>query len=232
MINLKGGQILTKMDKITKTDTKAKDFDNVLAELIQEQVDEEVVPMSLISDDQVLIRDEAYRLAINYREGFDFKEFQRLYQDYYEKYDYIVGDWAHEKLRLRGFYHLRSRKAPKDRLINFLDDYLKEYCNFGCAYFVLGKAKVIEKFDENLQAYQHQQAQSNDKRGEFGKHEASRDRASRKRRSQKSRKKEDFLIKKTKLVDKSEERSLKAERVQSRTKGSFIIKKQKSSRHG
>ena len=215
------------MTKLDKSKTKSNKFDDLLAEIVQDQIDEELVPMTLVNEEEVLIREAHYKLAMNYREGFDFKEFQRLYQDYYGKYDYIVGDWAHEKLRLRGFYQLRARKAPKDRLINFLDDYLKEYCNFGCAYFVLGKAEVVENFDQNLTAYQNHQDQKPMKKRDMKTNDMNRDRGSRKRKSSKSRKKDDFLIKKTKLVDKSEERTLKAERVHNKSKGSFIIKKQK-----
>ena len=64
------------------------------------------------------------------------------------KYDYIVGDWGNDQLRLKGFYK-DDRYVKKSRCISHLEDYLKEYCNFGCAYFVLeNKAPRKEKADE------------------------------------------------------------------------------------
>lgn len=59
------------------------------------------------------------------------------YNEILDKYDYIVGDWGYDQLRLRGFYKDDRRGVSKDQLIGTLEDYLYEYCNFGCAYFVL-----------------------------------------------------------------------------------------------
>ena len=35
---------------------------------------------------------------------------------------------------------------PKDQTIDFLEDYLNEYCNFGCRYFVLAKEREVAKY--------------------------------------------------------------------------------------
>lgn len=73
----------------------------------------------------------------NYREGFDASKFGERYTDILAKYDYIVGDWGYEQLRLKGFFYTKNRKSSPDQKINMLEDYLYEYCNFGCAYFVV-----------------------------------------------------------------------------------------------
>ncbi len=56
---------------------------------------------------------------------------------YLARYDYIVGDWGYEQLRLKGFFRADNRRAHPDQRIDSLEDYLYEYCNFGCAYFVI-----------------------------------------------------------------------------------------------
>src|SRR5699024_9057688 len=33
-------------------------------------------------------------------------------------------------------------------IIDYLDDYLKEYCNFGCRYFVLAKEEALVKYNQ------------------------------------------------------------------------------------
>lgn len=58
------------------------------------------------------------------------------------KYDYIVGDWGYDQLRLRGFYEIGSKKGSPYQSIERLDDYLYEYCNFGCSYFILHNLEV------------------------------------------------------------------------------------------
>lgn len=137
-------------------DKKQKDLEDALSDLVQPYQEDEIeVPMDYDGDTEIIIRNEhPYTLVMNYRDGFVFDEFHRLYQDYFEKYDYIVGDWAHDKLRLRGFFQVSQRNVPKDRTIDFLDDYLKEYCNFGCAYFVLAKDQSLLEFDKAYQKYQ------------------------------------------------------------------------------
>lgn len=82
---------------------------------------------------------EQYQLIENIKDGFDEEHFKERYSEILKKYDFIVGDWGYEQLRLKGFYHDKNKKAAFDAKIGFLEDYLYEYCNFGCAYFVLEK---------------------------------------------------------------------------------------------
>ncbi|GAC91635.1 hypothetical protein KN10_2071 [Anoxybacillus flavithermus NBRC 109594] len=77
----------------------------------------------------------------NVRNGFNEEAFRARYTDILNKYDYIVGDWGYNQLRLRGFFDDHNQKATYDTKISTLSEYLFEYCNFGCAYFVLRKVK-------------------------------------------------------------------------------------------
>lgn len=85
-----------------------------------------------------------YEIIENAKEGFQEDVLKERFSDILSKYDYIVGDWGHEQLRLKGFYQDHNKKAAIDTKISTLDDYLYEYCNFGCAYFVLKKVKSKE----------------------------------------------------------------------------------------
>lgn len=82
-----------------------------------------------------------YEILENYREGFNEEAFRGRYSEILNKYDYIVGDWGYNQLRLRGFFDDQNQKATYDTKISTLKEYLYEYCNFGCAYFVLRKVK-------------------------------------------------------------------------------------------
>lgn len=73
----------------------------------------------------------------DYREGFNAEKLGERYSDVLARYDYIVGDWGYEQLRLKGFFQADNRRAHPDQRIDSLEDYLYEYCNFGCAYFVI-----------------------------------------------------------------------------------------------
>lgn len=83
-----------------------------------------------------------YQLIEEVKDGFDETAFTERYSDILSKYDFIVGDWGYEQLRLKGFYDDQNTKANFDTKVSTLEDYLFEYCNFGCAYFIV---KRIDK---------------------------------------------------------------------------------------
>ncbi|KRL08487.1 MAG: YutD family protein [Schleiferilactobacillus perolens] len=90
-----------------------------------------------LADDQIQIDDLTYRVVFNHKDGFDPEALSTSFIDLLTKYDYIVGDWGFEQLRLRGFYADGHKHANRDQYISTLMDYIYEFCNFGCAYFVL-----------------------------------------------------------------------------------------------
>ncbi|MFC4618393.1 YutD family protein [Camelliibacillus cellulosilyticus] len=87
----------------------------------------------------VFVGYQKYELIEERFNGWNDEAFLKRYSDILSKYDYIVGDWGYEQLRLRGFYRDEHPKATHDTKISTLPEYLFEYCNFGCAYFVLKK---------------------------------------------------------------------------------------------
>jgi uncharacterized protein YutD len=91
---------------------------------------------------KVTVEDNTYEIITDYRDGFDNDEFINRYTDYFKDYDYIVGDWAYGKLRLKGFYDDNNKKANKINKIGSLDKYLEENCAYGCKYFVAKRVNV------------------------------------------------------------------------------------------
>lgn len=85
----------------------------------------------------ILVGNHEYTLVQNYHDGFDPERLGQRFESILNKYNYIVGDWGFEQLRLRGFYDDRNHSANRDQTISTLQDYLFEFCNFGCAFFVL-----------------------------------------------------------------------------------------------
>lgn len=130
-------------------DSMSEQIDSLLTAIVAEGYPADSnKEIHLLDESSIQIKNVVYRLVENYREGFDFVSFEKRYQDYFDKFDFIVGDWGYEQLRLRGFYQVNQKKVPRDQMIDFLDDYLKEYCNFGCAYFVLAKHDALVKFNQ------------------------------------------------------------------------------------
>lgn len=89
----------------------------------------------------VKIEDMEYEIITNYKNGYDEEAFINRYTDYFNDFDYVVGDWAYGKLRLKGFYDDNNKKANKINKIGSLDKYLEENCAYGCKYFVAKRLK-------------------------------------------------------------------------------------------
>ncbi|MGC6770236.1 YutD family protein [Enterococcus sp. LJL128] len=93
--------------------------------------------VTLLDDSQLMIGDRQYVLVKDHRDAFDAEKIGERFSDILSRYDYIVGDWGYDQLRLKGFFSTTNRKASPDQRIDALEDYLYEFCNFGCAYFVI-----------------------------------------------------------------------------------------------
>lgn len=85
------------------------------------------------------IQNTTYRVVSNYKDAWNPEMFQKRFSDILKKYDFIVGDWGYNQLRLKGFFHDHHPKATVNTKISYLEEYLNEFCNYGCAYFILQK---------------------------------------------------------------------------------------------
>lgn len=85
------------------------------------------------------INDLKYKLVKEYKDGFDMEEFEKLFTDYFYNYDYIFGDWAYSKLRLKGFNKSDSKNVNKINDIANLDKYIETNCAYDCRHFLLEK---------------------------------------------------------------------------------------------
>ena len=92
----------------------------------------------------IIINNFEYEIITDYREGFNEEALNARFSDVLSKYDYILGDWGYSQLRLKGFFDDKNPKATYETKISTLQDYIYEYCNFGCAYFVLQKTGKIK----------------------------------------------------------------------------------------
>jgi len=87
----------------------------------------------------ISIDNKEYEVIEDVREGLDLSEIKEKLTDYFYPYDYIVGDWAYGKLRLKGFYDQNNKQCRNYNNINILKKYIKENCAYNCRYFVIKK---------------------------------------------------------------------------------------------
>ena len=136
-----------------KEETTVNELNEVLEEIVSPQEQEVERVVFWVDETHVKIKEVHYEIVEDYREGFELDAFNARYQDIFDKYEYIVGDWGHEKLRLKGFYESKNRLSTPDKDIAYLQDYIYEFCNFGCRYFVLKRdpnVKPVALEDEGI----------------------------------------------------------------------------------
>ncbi|WP_195972104.1 YutD family protein [Enterococcus gallinarum] len=151
---------------MTEKQTITDEITSVLEEIIEEpeKQPQKGELVTLVNDDELLIGTRQYKLVVDYREGFDPQKLGERYSEVLARYDYIVGDWGYEQLRLKGFFDKDNRKALPDQRIDMLEDYLYEYCNFGCAYFVIQRVGGKKEKSTTRRRKKKPAAQSNQTR--------------------------------------------------------------------
>ena len=80
-----------------------------------------------------------YKLIKDYKEAFNEEEFKNKVTEYFIDFDYIVGDIAYDKLRLKGFTKKNNKLNNAINDFDNVDKYIKENCAYGCKYFILEK---------------------------------------------------------------------------------------------
>ena len=88
---------------------------------------------------KVEVENNKYEIIKDYKNAFELEDFTSHYTDFFEDYDYLVGDIAYGKLRLKGFYDSKNKKAKNINDSKYLDKYLEEDCAVDCKHFILKK---------------------------------------------------------------------------------------------
>ncbi|MCR8967627.1 YutD family protein [Streptococcus zalophi] len=176
-----------------------------------------------VSFDNIVKSDEIqFTMLENFKNAFDTTSFSQRFSELMLKYDYIVGDWASDQLRLKGFYK-DDKKTTNSLKISRLEDYLKEYCSFGCAYFVLENKEPKEMPKEEFKGRPRK------RRPRRKKSSNQNSKASQTNKNQKeSSKNQNFQLKKTKR--KKQVKNQQKEKSQKNGDNEFIIRKKGSNK--
>ena len=88
---------------------------------------------------KIILLDNEYEIKDDENNVFDLEVVSDLATDYFKPYDYIFGDYSYGKLRLKGFYNDSNSKSNKINKISYLDEYINNYCSYGCKHFLIEK---------------------------------------------------------------------------------------------
>lgn len=87
----------------------------------------------------ITINDKKYEIIENKGERLNKEEVEKYLTDYFDQYDYILGDYSYDKLRLKGFCDSNNKKCTPINNINTKDDYLDNLCAYKADYFLIKK---------------------------------------------------------------------------------------------
>ncbi len=87
----------------------------------------------------IIINEKNFEIIKDYNDAINIEEISDKLTDYFNNFDYVVGDWSYGKLRLKGFYEDKNKNASEINKISLVDDYINNYCAYGCKYFILRK---------------------------------------------------------------------------------------------
>ena len=85
------------------------------------------------------INGKEYEIIEDVKEAIDKDVLKEKITDYYDEFDYIVGDWAYGKLRLKGFYDSKNKKVQEHNNVKNVSKYIEDKCAYGCKWFEIKK---------------------------------------------------------------------------------------------
>ncbi|RPA61252.1 DUF1027 domain-containing protein [Aerococcus agrisoli] len=114
-----------------------------------------------VSPEQLSINGQIFTIQENFNEAINIEAIADRYMDILDTYDYVVGDWSYEQLRLKGFYADDAKIGTLEQKIKHLPDYLIEYASFGAAYFVLAHERTTAEIQARNELFWENQRKEN-----------------------------------------------------------------------
>ena len=91
---------------------------------------------------RVTINNQKFDIMKDYKNAYNQSEIEEKLTDYFDNYDYILGDWSYGKLRLKGFCDKKNKIFKEINDIKKVEDYIKDNCAYECSHFILQRVKV------------------------------------------------------------------------------------------
>lgn len=89
----------------------------------------------------IIINNRKYQVLKNYKDAINIDELSEKLTEYFDDFDYIVGDIAYSKLRLKGFNSKTNKNFKDYNDVDKVEEYIKENCAYGCRWFMISEIK-------------------------------------------------------------------------------------------
>ena len=91
---------------------------------------------------KITLGNNVYEILENIDNCFDLELLKSMYTEYFYDYDYLLGDYAYNKLRLKGFCDKGNKIFNSINDYKTIDNYIKNDCAYDCKYFIIKKNQV------------------------------------------------------------------------------------------
>ena len=88
-----------------------------------------------------IVNNRKYLVLENVKDAINIEELAEKITDYFDDFDYIVGDIAYGKLRLKGFNSKTNKNFKELNDVDKVSDYIKNNCAYGCKWFMISEIK-------------------------------------------------------------------------------------------
>jgi len=89
----------------------------------------------------IIINNKKYQVMKNYKDALNVEELKEKLTEYFDDFDYIVGDIAYSKLRLKGFNSKTNKNFKPFNDVDKVEEYIKNNCAYGCKWFMISEIK-------------------------------------------------------------------------------------------
>lgn len=89
----------------------------------------------------IIINNKKYQVMKNYKDALNIEELKEKLTEYFDDFDYIVGDIAYSKLRLKGFNSKTNKNFKPFNDVDKVEEYIKNNCAYGCKWFMISEIK-------------------------------------------------------------------------------------------
>ena len=77
-----------------------------------------------------------YEVVDEFKNALDEEELKNIFTDYFYTFDYVLGDYSYNKLRLKGFYKADNKNVQEYNHVDKFNNYFEEFCASECPYFL------------------------------------------------------------------------------------------------
>ncbi|WP_283678659.1 YutD-like domain-containing protein [Lentilactobacillus sp. Marseille-Q4993] len=111
---------------------------NQLDALIEQKNQQEspLAKIVRVSENEITVNEHKYTIDNKYLKSFNFDDFVKRFNPAFSQFDYLVGDYSYDQLRLKGFFE-SNKENVNGPYVEEISEYVVEIVNFGAPYYVL-----------------------------------------------------------------------------------------------